>query len=311
MKITPESKFLITGGSGLVGQALTKFLRMHGYENLKSLSSSDCDLRNGKEVEQVLSDEKPDFVFHLAAKVFGLGGNAKFKSDVLVDNVLINTNVVEASRKVNVKKIVAMGSGCVYPDFADQKPVREEQIWEGAPHPSEDSYGHSKRLMLAHLQASRSQFGTKFAFAISGNLYGPGDNFDIENGHVTPSLISKFHTAKRQGRKVSVWGTGAAIRDFTYSDDMAAALYIILQNQEGPINAGSGNRHSIREIVEILSEHTGVEVEWDGSKPDGQLARFYDMSKLEAAGFKPVVGLKEGVIKTFDWYAENFPNVRK
>jgi GDP-L-fucose synthase len=311
LEIHKDSKFVVTGGSGLVGAALVAELQKLGFYNVVSLGSRDCDLRDGSAVDALFQKEKPDYVFHMAAKVFGLGGNARFKSDVLVDNVLINTNVIESSRKVNVKKIVAMGSGCVYPDFGDSRPVSEDQIWNGPPHPSEDSYGHSKRLMLAQLNAAKEQYGLNFAFAISGNLYGPADNFDTLNGHVTPSLVAKFFEAANAGTDVSVWGTGAAIRDFTYSDDMARALIEIFMNLEGPVNAGSGQRHAIREIVEILASHTGVKVSWDSTKPDGQLARFYDLSKLKNLGFSPLVDLQAGVTKTYDWYAANYPNVRK
>lgn len=306
-----NTKFIITGGSGLVGTALSRELKKLGYTNIVSIGSSDCDLRNASAVNELFESIRPDYVFHMAAKVFGLGGNTKFKSDVLVDNVLINTNVIEASRKVSVKKIVAMGSGCVYPDFSNFEPVTEQQIWDGPPHPSEDSYGHSKRLMLAHLNAAREQFGLNFAFAISGNLYGPNDNFDRENGHVTPSLIAKFYDASKEKQQVSAWGTGSAIRDFTYSDDMARALIALLTQHQGPINVGSGHRHAIREIVEILQTHTGVDVVWDQSKPDGQLARFYDLESIFSYGFKPQISLEEGVRKTYDWYATNYPNVRK
>jgi GDP-L-fucose synthase len=223
----------------------------------------------------------------------------------------MNTNVIEAATKTGVFKIIAMGSGCVYPDFEDGSPLKEEQIWLGPPHPSEAPYAHSKRLMLSHLEAAREQFATDFAFVISGNLYGPGDNFNTEDGHVTPSLVAKFFEASRSGGVVRPWGTGSAIRDFTFNEDMASALILIANSISGPVNAGSGHRHSILEIVQALSNLTGVSVEWDSAMPDGQLARVYDLSRLFEAGFQPKTSLTEGLAKTFNWYADNYPNVRR
>ena len=310
IEVVPDSKILVTGGTGLVGHALIDELKNQGLFNIVSLGSKDCDLRDPLSVAQLMDRERPVYVFHLAARVHGLGGNTMFKSDILVDNVLINTNVIEQARRYGVKKIVAMGSGCVYPEFDDQEELFENQIWLGPPHPSEDSYAHAKRLMLAQLNAASEQYGLSSAFVISGNLYGPQDNFNVEKGHVTPSLIAKFYDAKTKGLPVKVWGTGTAIRDFTYSSDVARALIDILRNLEGPVNLGSGQRHSIRDIVNILHLKTGVTVEWDSRKPDGQLKRYYNLERLQSTGFKANVSLEEGLILTYDWYIENWPNVR-
>ena len=190
--IDESARILITGGTGLVGRALVKFLASQGFKNVIAIGSRDCDLRDGNEVQKLFSKASPDYLFHLAARVHGMGGNKKYKSDILYENVLINTNVVEHARRARVKKVVAMGSGCVYPELAGQEELFEEQIWIGPPHPSEDSYAHSKRLMLAQLEAAREQYGFASAFAISGNLYGPHDNFNAEEGHVIPSLVAKF-----------------------------------------------------------------------------------------------------------------------
>ncbi|MFT3719040.1 NAD-dependent epimerase/dehydratase family protein [Pseudorhodoferax sp.] len=308
--INSTSKFLVTGGTGLVGRALVDELRSQGFSEVVSVGSRDCDLRDSGAVEGLIREVRPDYVFHMAARVHGLGGNAKYKSDVLVDNVLINTNVVEHARKSGVKKIVAMGSGCVYPELKGHQELFESQIWVGPPHPSEDSYAHAKRLMLAQLDAAGHQYGLRSAFVISGNLYGPHDNFNVEDGHVTPSLIAKFFDAKRCGRPVKVWGTGAAIRDFSFSEDVARALIAILFNFEGPINMGSGMRHPIRDIVSILQEITGVDVEWDSSKPDGQLIRYYNLDRLGETGFKAQVSLAEGVRRTYEWYERHWASVR-
>lgn len=311
IEIAQNSKILVTGGTGLVGRALVNELHSQGLRNTVSLGSRDCDLRDSVAVQILMNQERPDYVFHMAARVHGLGGNAMYKSDILVDNVLINTNVLEQARRFGVKKIVAMGSGCVYPELKGQEELFEGQVWDGPPHPSEDSYAHAKRLMLAQLNAAREQYGLSSAFVISGNLYGPHDNFNVEEGHVTPSLVAKFYEAKLKGIPVKVWGSGAAIRDFTYSADVARALLAILKNLEGPINMGSGQRHPIRDIVNILHSLTGVPVEWDSSKPDGQLVRYYNLDRLSSVGFKAEVNLEEGISNTYNWYAANSDIARK
>jgi GDP-L-fucose synthase len=311
-QIDKRARILITGGTGLVGHALVRVLADEGFGNVISVGSGDCDLRDGTAVKKMFSDLRPDYVFHLAARVFGIGGNKKFKSDILFDNVMINSNVIEFARKSGAKKIVAMGSICVYPAFQGQQEFREEHIWMGPPHSSEDSYAHAKRLMLAQLEAAKEQYGLASAFAISANLYGPHDNFDIENGHVTPSLVAKFFQAKQSGRPVKVWGSGAAIRDFSYCDDAARALYEILLKIEGPVNLGSGFRHPVKDIVSILRDICGdsVRVEWDPAQPDGELYRSYNLDKLAAAGFKARIPLEEGLRRTYEWYAANWQTAR-
>jgi len=309
--IDPAARILITGGTGLVGRALSHALGDDGFSNIISVGSRDCDLRDSGAVSQLMTQVAPDYVFHLAARVHGIGGNTRYKSDILVDNVLINTNVVEHARRAGAKKIVAMGSGCVYPELKGQEELFENQVWTGPPHPSEDSYAHSKRLMLAQLDAAREQYGLSSAFVISGNLYGPHDSFNIEEGHVIPSLVAKFFVAARDGKPVQVWGSGVAIRDFSYCDDTASALIAILRNLEGAVNLGSGMRHPIRDIVQALHALTGVPIEWDANKPDGQLVRFYNLDKLEGTGFKAKVGLEDGIRRTYEWYVENSQVARK
>lgn len=311
--INPSDRFLVTGGTGLVGRALVDLLARKGFQNVVAVGSRDCDLRDGEEVQKLFADLSPDYVFHLAARVHGIGGNAKYKSDVLYENVIINTHVVEQARRSGVKKIVAMGSGCVYPELKGQTELFEGQIWIGPPHPSEDSYAHSKRLMLAHLLAAKQQYGLESVFAISGNLYGPHDNFNIDDGHVIPSLVAKFFEAKNNGQSVKVWGSGVAVRDFSYCEDTAEALFQLLLKLEGPINLGSGFRHPIADIVAALQEACGgtVPVEWDKGKPDGQLERYYNLDKLKATGFVAKVGLTEGVRRTYEWYAANWETARK
>lgn len=307
-----QSKILITGGTGLVGTALSKVLTEEGYKSVIITEKNDCDLMSSQEVEKMFKDKAPDYVFHLAARVHGIGGNKKYKSDVLFENVMINTNLIENARKAGVKKIVAMGSGCVYPELPEIEELREEHIWIGSPHPSEDSYAHAKRLMLAHLQAAKEQYGLEWAFAISGNIYGPNDAFDIEDGHVIPALVAKFFAASKDNTPVRIWGSGVAIRDFCFCDDTATALLALMMHLEGPVNIGSNQRHSIRDIVNSLDKVCDgkVPIEWDASKPDGQHKRYYNLDRLMSAGFEAKVTLEEGILRTYQWYSDNWPNVR-
>jgi len=306
-----EGKILVTGAGGLVGAALIRALSELPVEILAP-RRSDLDLTDRNKVLDYFSAYGPQHVFHSAAKVFGLGGNTKFPGQMFHDNALINLNVIEASRRFGVKKITALGTGCVYPEALGGTLLREEQIWDGQPHGSEWAYAQAKRAMLAQLIAYEKEYGLAFTYAISGNLYGPGDLFDAENGHVIPSLISKFHAALSAGVPVQVWGTGRAERDFTYSDDMARALLMAHEKLTGPVNIGSGEVVTIRDVVEGINAATGgsLELIWDPTKPDGQMRRFYDLSKIMSAGFKPKVRLEVGLRQTYDWYSSHYPNVR-
>jgi len=312
-KMNPDDKIVITGGGGLVGNALTEFLGDKGYTNVVSLRSGDGDLTEWGEAREVFARLAPAYVFHLAARVYGIRGNIENKGVSFRDNVMINTNVVEACRLSGVRKITAMGSGCVYPYPSPGLPLREDMIWQGRPHESEDSYAHAKRAMLAQLIAYREQYGMPFAFVISANLYGPHDKFDVDHGHVTPSLVRKFFEARQSGGRVSVWGDGSARRDFIYSTDVAAALVAIMEGIEGPLNMGSGNVHSIRDIVDALGDITGLthKVDWDASKPNGQDYREYDLTALRSTGFEAIVPLREGLARTYAWYEASHKHARR
>ena len=311
MKVT--DRILITGGSGLIGTALHNNLINNGFTNVIASSSTDCDLTDFNKTIAYFKEVKPDYVFHLAAAVYGIMGNMKNKGLSFYRNAQINLNVIEASRQVAVKKITCMGSGCVYPYPSPGLPLEESMIWDGKPHPSEDSYAQSKRAMLAQLNAYAESYDMDFAFAISANLYGPNDKFDTEYGHVTPSLIRKFYEAKLSGNEVLVWGNGSAKRDFMYSDDAAEALIAIMNNLSGPVNVGSGMVHSIREIVDGIADICDLEefVRWDESKPNGQDYRSYDLGKLNSTGFKPRVTITDGLRRTYNWYSDNVVIARK
>jgi GDP-L-fucose synthase len=309
----PDARILVTGGTGLVGTALVEVLRQAGFRNVLALGSRDCNLLDWQATREFFLAHRPDHVFHLAARVYGIMGNMKNKGTSFLDNTWINTHTIEAARLAGARKIVAMGSGCVYPYPSPGLPLTEAMVWSGLPHASEDSYAHAKRAMLAQLIAYREQYELPYAFVISGNLYGPNDKFDPEFGHVTPSLIRKFHEAKIAGSEVVVWGHGTAQRDFMYSGDAARALLSIAQRVEGPVNMASGMVHAIRDIVDALATITGLtdKVVWDTGKPDGQDYRAYDLSRLFATGFQPGVPLAEGLRLTYQWYADQSGHVRK
>jgi GDP-L-fucose synthase len=305
------TRVLVTGGSGVVGTAVRNELEDHGYEVLAP-TSADVDLTKMDATVEYFSAAAPDQVVHLAARVHGLMGHVRAQGSVYLDNILINTHVVEAARLAGVQKILAMGSTAVYSDCVSL-PMSEKEIWLGAPHYSESGYAHAKRSMLAQLDSYRDQYGLDYAFAISTNVYGPSDKFDEEKGHVIPSLVSRLHRVRRDGGAFTVWGTGRATRDFLYAADAARALRLALENHTGPINIASGTSVTIRETVEALVSAAGFdgEVVWDRSKPDGQAARAYDVSRLAALGFEPTWSLEKGLLETFEWYAENEPYVRR
>lgn len=301
----PDSRIAVTGGSGMVGTALVRALRDAGFRNVLSMGSADCNLLDWNATHAFFQQHKPEFVFHIAARVFGLMGHMKNKGVAYLDNILINTHTIEAARLAGTRKIVAMGSGCVYPHPAPGNPVTEDMIWMGLPHHGEDSYAHAKRAMLAHLIAYQEQYDLPFAFIISGNMYGPDDKFEQEFGQVTPSLVRKFHTAATQGGEVPVWGTGRAKRDFMFSADAGRAMIAIMQHLEGPVNMGSGQTIAIRDLVDALSEISGMgdRVVWDSTKPDGQDHRAYDLTRLFSTGFRPQTALIDGMRITYDAFA--------
>lgn len=305
-------KILVTGASGVIGRALCKELEAAGYSNVVALSSQSVDLRDENNTLDVIKEIKPLVVYHLAARVYGIMGNLQNKAAAYLDNTRINTNVIEAAKEAGVRKIVAMGSSAIYSDSVTL-PMTEEQIWVGPPHYSEAAYAHSKRGMLAQLEAYRDQYGIDFAFCVSTNLYGPHDKFDEKWGHVIPSLISKFYNANLASGDVSVWGTGKARRDFLFSEDAAYAMRLIGETFNGPINLATGVTQTIRETVEMISEISNFKgaVNWDSSKPDGQNLRDYDISKLKSLGFEPRHDLRQGLEKTYSWFERNAASARK
>lgn len=308
-----DARILITGGTGLVGSHLYVLLKDLGYRNVVAAGSRDCDLLDMQSTLQFFQKMQPTHVFHLAACVMGIVGNLKNQGMSLFKNTLMNTHVVEACRQADVKKVIAMGTAAIYPYPPPAIPMREEMIWDGVPHPSERGYSHGKRHMYAQLQMYHESYGLDYAYTLGGNMYGPNDCFDIENGHVIPSLIHKFHVAHVQKKPVTIWGDGSAERAFIYAEDTARALILIAQKFTGAINLCGARVFSIKEIVSLIREvvDPNVEVIWDTSKPNGQPHRSYDLSKLDALGFKPKMSMEEGLKRTYAWFVEHYECARK
>jgi GDP-L-fucose synthase len=306
--ISLNSKILITGGNGLVGSALVAELKNQGYKNLIALTRQCCDLTNFGAVKVIFQTLKPDVVFHMAASVFGIGGNAKNPATIFLDNILMNTHVIEASRQMEVEKIIAMGTIAAYPEDPKIIPIKEENIWDGPPHSSERSYGHAKRAMLAQLLAYQENYGLDFSYIISTNLYGTFDKFDAQQGHVIPSLIRKFYEAKKSNSDVIIWGDGYAVRDFLYSKDMARALILVMNKHTGPINIASGSKTMIKEVVSFLSDYFEMNdrVSWDSNMPNGRKFYEIDLNNMKSIGFNPIYTIQKGLQETVEWFSLNY-----
>lgn len=291
----------LTGATGLLGSAIVEHLRASNIPFVAP-SREQVDLLNFADTQAWFEAHRPDIVIHTAARVHGLMGNLKFPSEVYEENTIINTNVVRAGRLTGVRKFVVAGTVAAYP--GDQVlNINEDSFLSGEPHSGERAYAFAKRGMLAHLEASKAQSGPDFAYAILTNLYGPRDRFDIAHGHVIPSLVAKFYSAAIEGKPVDVWGTGKAKRDFLYVMDAAAALIRMTEAGSGLINVASGSSVSIARIVEILCRISSVsDVNWQVEKPEGQLERSYDVSRLKQLGFEPVWTLESGLAETYAWY---------
>ena len=300
---------LITGANGFIGSNLISYLEDRSYRNVFGLLSSDCDLTDRRATRRWFQEVKPAYVFHCAARVRGIVGNMQNQSEGFLHNCLINTHVIEACHIVGVKKIVAMGTVAMYPDNPEDaaRGFVEREIWEGPPHESEKGYAHAKRAMLAQLDTS----GIPFALPVCTNMYGGADRFNIETGHCIPSLVRKAFEAWRDGKPMTVWGDGSARRDFLYVKDVVRGLHLVMDKISGPVNLATGGTHSIKDAATILAEYAGCEIEWDTSKPTGQVTRSYDVSALTAAGFAPQYTLEQGLRETYDWYAKNEAVARK
>jgi GDP-L-fucose synthase len=307
-----HERILVTGSGGVLGSAILRLLRSQGIPHLAP-ARAQCDLLDAGAVRATWDDFKPTVVLHLAGWVAGVQGNLSFAGRAFYENTCINVNVIEASRLAGVRKIVAAGTTAVYSDEI-ALPMREADIWRGAPHGSEAAYAHSKRAMLAQLEAYHTQYGIDFGYMICTNLYGPGDRFDEKYGHVVPSLIARFERAAQlQQPEIVIWGDGTPTRDFLFSEDAARAFLTVAETGRGAFNTATGSTITIRELVEILRSVSGYrgEVVWDTTKPKGQQARSYDNSRLLQLGWEPQTRLPEGIAQSFEWYQRNIGSVRR
>lgn len=304
-------KVLITGGTGLVGSAFKEIKTDH---DLIFLSSKECDLRDNNQVDLLFGSYNPEAVIHLAAKVGGVKGNTDFISDFFSENIQINTNVLNTAKKNKVEKVLSLLSTCVYPDNPTY-PLTEDQIHNGEPHQSNFGYAYAKRMLEVQTRAIRQQHNLKFITAVPNNIYGPFDNFDLDNSHVIPAIIRKIYDAKKTGIAPVLWGSGRALREFTYSQDIAKASLFLLENydKKEPINIGNTNEYSIKYIAETISElldYNG-EIIWNKNMPEGQFKKpSSNKNFLKIYPNFDYTSIKDGLEKTCNWFVENYPNVR-
>ncbi len=289
----------MAGHRGLVGSAIVRRLQADGYDNLLLRTSKELDLREQAEVRAFFEAEKPDYVILAAARVGGILANDTYPAEFIYDNLMMEANIVDAAYRHNVKKLLALGSTCIYPKMAPQ-PLKEEYLLTGPLEPTNEWYAVAKIAGIKLCQAYRRQYGCHFIAAMPTNLYGPGDNFDLENSHVLPALIRKFHAAKENGESsVTLWGTGKPLREFLHVDDLADACLFLLENYDGEeiVNIGVGEDLSIAELAAIVCEVVGFEGEivYDASKPDGTPRKLVDVGKINGLGWHAKIGLREGV----------------
>lgn len=304
-----DSKIYVAGHNGLVGSALVNKLETEGYRNLITRTSSELDLRRQNQVEGFFEAEKPEYVFLAAAKVGGILANSTCPGQFLYDNLMIQTNVLECARTRNVKKLLFLGSSCIYPRDCPQ-PIREEYLLTGSLEETNESYAIAKITGIKMCQAYRKQYGCNFIAVMPTNLYGPKDNYDPETGHVLPALIRKFHEAKLNNEPtVILWGSGTAKREFLHTTDLAEACLILMDTyDEGEIlNVGSGEELTIRDLAELIKKTIGYsgEILWDKKTPDGTPRKLLYVEKVKRMGWRPSIGLEKGIAMTYADYLWN------
>lgn len=309
-----DSRVFVAGHRGLVGSAIVRRLQAEGYSRLLVRSSGELDLRNQLAVEQFFASERPEFVFLAAAKVGGIVANDTFPADFIRDNLQIQTNVIDAAYRHGVTKLQFLGSSCIYPKHAAQ-PMPESCLLTGPLEPTNEWYAIAKIAGVKMCQAYRRQYGFNAIAVMPTNLYGPGDNFDLQTSHVLPALIRKFHDARVRGdREVVVWGTGEPRREFLHVDDLADACLFLMRGYDSdqPINVGCGQDLAIRELAAIIRQVTGFagEVCFDTSKPDGTPRKLLDVSRLNAVGWQPRISLNEGIAATYRWFLDHQADYR-
>ncbi len=308
-----KSKIYVAGHNGMVGSALVRLLRKEGYENLIFKTSKDLDLRNQTNVMHFFEQEKPEYVFIAAAKVGGIHANNTYRADFLLDNLLIETNLIHASWKFEVKKLLFLGSSCIYPKFAPQ-PIPEEALLTGPLEPTNEPYAIAKIAGIKLCENFRLQYGCNFISAMPTNLYGPGDNYDLQNSHVLPAFIRKFHEAKIHNlNKVIIWGDGSPLREFLHVDDLANACLFLMKNYNeiSHINVGSSSEISIKDLALLVKKIVGFQgdIEFDKSKPNGTPRKLMDSSKIFRLGWKPTIDLETGVKIVYQEFQKNYEKI--
>lgn len=301
-----SSKIYVAGHRGLVGSAMVRRLVAAGYDNLVLKTSAELDLTRQAEVEAFFAREKPEYVFLAAAKVGGILANNTYRADFIYRNIMIEANIIHASYLNSAKKLLFLGSSCIYPKFAPQ-PMKEEHLLTAELEETNEPYAIAKIAGIKMCQAYNSQYGTDYISVMPTNLYGPFDNFDLATSHVLPALIRKFHEAKiSDSPSVVVWGTGSPRREFLYIDDLADATVYLMENYSGSgiVNIGVGEDISIKDLALLVGKVVGFrgEIVYDATKPDGTPRKLLDVSRLQSAGWKAKTGLEEGIRKTYEWY---------
>jgi len=303
-----NSKIYIAGHNGLVGSAIVRRLKQDGYSNLITVTRAEVDLISQASVDVFFQAERPEYVFFAAAKVGGIHANSTFPAEFIYDNLQIQTNVIHSSWKHRVNKLVYLGSSCIYPKFAPQ-PMKEEYLLTGELETTNEWYAIAKIAGIKMCQAYRKQYGFNAISLMPTNLYGPGDNFDLENSHVLPALIRKNHEAKSTGQaSVEIWGSGSAKREFLHVDDLAEACLFLMNEYDDSeiVNVGMGKDISIKELAKLIKEIVGFDgaLEFDQSKPDGTPQKLLDTSKINALGWLPGISLEDGISSTYQWYCK-------
>ena len=308
-RITRENTVFVAGHRGLVGSAIERKLREKGYEKLLRKTRSELDLTDQSGVRDFFESERPDAVILAAAKVGGIGANSAYPAEIIYTNLAIEVNVIHQAWLSGVKKLLFLGSSCIYPKFAPQ-PIREGALLSGFLEPTNEAYAIAKIAGLKMCEYYSTQYGASFISVMPTNLYGPNDNFDPESSHVLPAMIRKFDDAVRNGDdKVVLWGSGAPKREFLHVDDLAGACVYLLEGYSGTafLNIGSGREVTIRKLAGIVKKITGFsgEIVWDSAKPDGTPRKLLDISRITALGWKPAIDLESGIESTYRWYLAN------
>jgi len=307
--VDKSDKIFIAGHRGLVGSAIVRKLQHDGFENLLTRDRAALDLRDAQAVDRFFATERPALAVLAAAKVGGIKANNDLPVEFLVENLQIQNNLIRAAHEKGVRKLLFLGSSCIYPRHAPQ-PIPESALLSGPLEPTNEAYAIAKIAGIKLCQAYDREYGANFISAMPTNLYGPNDNFDLVSSHVLPALLRKAHEAKQEGaRELVVWGSGNPRREFLHVDDLAAACVFLLEKYDSPeiINIGCGEDISIRELAKLICDIVGFkgELAWDTAKPDGTPRKLLDVSKIHALGWRHEIGLREGITRTYEWFLKN------